>query len=89
MYEHIIRRGHFTEHDAALIIRDLISGLHALHAHGILHLDIKPENILFNSMDDDAKIKITDFGLSKLFTNAQEGKGEFVCRGLMPFPCRS
>lgn len=69
LYEHIIRRGHFTEHDAAIIIRDLISGLHALHQHEILHLDIKPENILFDSMGDDAKIKITDFGLSKLFTD--------------------
>eukprot|EP01034_Spumella_vulgaris_P029182 gene29182-36188_t len=77
LYEHIIRRGHFTEHDAALIVRDLISGLHALHAHDILHLDIKPENILFDSMDEDAKIKITDFGLSKLFSNVLEQKGEF------------
>lgn len=68
LYEHIIRRGHFTERDAALLTRDLISGLHALHSHDILHLDIKPENLLFDTMADDAKIKITDFGLSKLFT---------------------
>ncbi len=67
--------GHFTEHDAAFLLRDLVSGLQALHAHDILHLDIKPENILFESMADDARIKITDFGLAKLFsnvTNAQE-----------------
>jgi serine/threonine protein kinase len=72
LYEHIIRRGHFTEHDAAVITRDLISGLHALHKHDILHLDIKPENILFDSMDDDARIKITDFGLSKVFSLEQQ-----------------
>lgn len=77
LYEHIIRRGHFTEHDAAIILRDLISGLHALHEHDILHLDIKPENLLFDSMGDNAKIKITDFGLSKLFsqqTSQQKAK---------------
>ena len=79
LYEHIIRKGHFTEHDAAILIRDLISGLQALHKHDILHLDIKPENILFDSMGDDAKIKITDFGLSKLFSDtvASQQKSKF------------
>ena len=66
LYEHIIRRGHFTEGDAARLIRDLVGGIHALHEHDILHLDIKPENLLFESMANDAKIKITDFGLSKV-----------------------
>jgi len=67
LYEHVISKGHFTERDAAVIIRDLVSGLHALHSTGILHLDIKPENILFESNEPDARIRITDFGLSKLF----------------------
>eukprot|EP00600_Ochromonadales_sp_CCMP1393_P010926 CAMPEP_0174996974 /NCGR_PEP_ID=MMETSP0005-20121125/696_1 /TAXON_ID=420556 /ORGANISM="Ochromonas sp., Strain CCMP1393" /LENGTH=1057 /DNA_ID=CAMNT_0016251449 /DNA_START=95 /DNA_END=3269 /DNA_ORIENTATION=- len=72
LYEHIIRRGHFTEHDAALITRDLVGGLNALHKHNIIHLDIKPENILFDSTQEDASIKITDFGLSKNFTEDEE-----------------
>lgn len=72
LYEHIIRRGHFTEYDAAIITRDLISGIQALHAHDILHLDIKPENILFDTMNDDAIIKITDFGLAKVFRHTDE-----------------
>jgi serine/threonine protein kinase len=68
LYEHIVRRGHFSELDAAIIIRDLIGGLHALHEHEILHLDIKPENLLFESNDENARIKITDFGISKIFS---------------------
>ena len=66
LYEHVIRKGHFTEYDAAVLMRDLISALHELHQHDILHLDIKPENILFESDAPDARIKITDFGLSKV-----------------------
>jgi serine/threonine protein kinase len=47
-------------------MKDLISALHELHKHDILHLDIKPENILFETEAEDARIKITDFGLSKV-----------------------
>ena len=68
LYEHVVRRGLFTEQDASVIMRDLVSGLHALHERDILHLDIKPENILFESEDADARIKITDFGLSRVFS---------------------
>jgi serine/threonine protein kinase len=74
LYEHVIRRGHFSERDAAVITHDLLSGLHALHTHDILHLDIKPENILFETDADDARIKITDFGLSKVF-NQRDANG--------------
>ena len=66
LYEHIIRRGRFTETDAALLTRDLVSGIKSLHDEDILHLDIKPENILFDKKGDDAVIKITDFGLSRV-----------------------
>jgi calcium/calmodulin-dependent protein kinase I len=71
LYEHVIRRGYFTERDAAVILKDLVSGLHALHQHDILHLDIKPENILFETAEPDAKIKITDFGLSRIRSESQ------------------
>ncbi len=74
LYEHVIRRGHFTEEDAATLTRDLISGLHALHERDILHLDIKPENILFESMEENARIKITDFGLSRVFSANSDGE---------------
>ncbi len=68
LYEHIVQRGHFTEFDAARITHDLIDGLYALHKNDILHLDIKPENLLFETSDDNAVIKITDFGISRIFS---------------------
>jgi serine/threonine protein kinase len=71
LYEAVASRGHFTEHDAGLIIHDLVSALHALHTHDILHLDIKPENILFESKDPHSRIVLTDFGLSKLFSEEE------------------
>eukprot|EP01031_Cornospumella_fuschlensis_P025003 gene25003-30203_t len=67
LYEHIVKRGTFTERDAAYVLKDICSGLHALHTHNILHLDIKPENILFDKEGQGGVLKITDFGLSRMF----------------------
>ena len=80
LYEHIVRRGHFAEIDAACLMRDVISGLHELHEHDILHLDIKPENILFSSKEPDAIIKLTDFGLAKLYSTLDGAKEEDRCK---------
>merc|ERR1712176_1499059 len=54
----------FSERDAAEIIFQVASGLHELHKHGIIHRDMKPENLLYETESKDSKIKITDFGLS-------------------------
>ena len=69
LLDHIVKQRHFKEHHALKIARDIISALDALHAHNILHLDIKPENILYESLEPDAVIKLTDFGLSRLFAD--------------------
>ena len=40
-----------------------------LHSKKIVHRDLKPENILYASPDDDAPIKIADFGLARLVSS--------------------
>jgi serine/threonine protein kinase len=50
------------------IIKEICEGLHYLHENGIVHLDLKPANIL---LDDDMVPKITDFGLSRCFDEDQ------------------
>ena len=52
---HIEKVVHYT--------RQMLDGLHCLHAAGIVHRDIKPFNIL---LTEDDTVKICDFGLSKL-----------------------
>lgn len=47
---------------SAEYFRQLMCGLEYLHAHGIIHYDIKPGNLL---LDNAGVIKITDFGVSE------------------------
>lgn len=58
--------GSFTERKAATIIYQLLNVLGSCHAKGILHSDLKLENITFNSGEQNV-IKVTDFGFSRIF----------------------
>lgn len=45
-------------------MKDVLNGLSFLHAQGYVHMDIKPENILFKR--SQYRYKIADFGLGRL-----------------------
>mmetsp|Transcript_39649 Transcript_39649/g.55885 ORF Transcript_39649/g.55885 Transcript_39649/m.55885 type:complete len:515 (+) Transcript_39649:28-1572(+) len=58
--------GHFSEHDAAKLVRDICDAIAYCHdVKQIAHRDLKPENFLFLNKKDDSPIKIIDFGLSR------------------------
>jgi calcium-dependent protein kinase len=56
----------YTEREAAKIFKQVVSAISYCHSHGICHRDIKPENILFVNKNEDAPLKLIDFGLSKV-----------------------
>ncbi|KAH8683296.1 BcCMK3, calcium/calmodulin-dependent protein kinase [Tricladium varicosporioides] len=49
--------------------RDLILGIEYLHAQGVVHRDIKPDNLL---LTEDDVLKIVDFGVSEMFEKQSE-----------------
>jgi serine/threonine protein kinase len=53
------------------IISDLADAIIDLHAHGISHRDIKPDNILVNYTATGIKISLCDFGLSSYSTTVR------------------
>jgi serine/threonine protein kinase len=60
--DRIKRDGNLPLAEAVRICTAVASGLDALHAHGLIHRDVKPANIL---IDDDGTPYIADFGLAK------------------------
>jgi len=57
--------GHYSEHDAAALIKDILNAIAYCHSKGIVHRDLKPENFLFLTESEESPIKIIDFGLSR------------------------
>lgn len=66
----------FEEKRVILIIHQLLSAIQHMHAHDIVHRDIKCENILFKSNNqNDLSIKICDFGLSRHLKTGMNSMG--------------
>ena len=56
-------RGPLTVDHAARLGREIAAALSAGHRHGVLHRDVKPQNIL---LDPDGRARLTDFGSARL-----------------------
>ena len=51
---------------AVIILYKICLAVFYFHSFGITHRDLKPENVLMTSENDDADIRILDFGLGKI-----------------------
>jgi serine/threonine-protein kinase len=58
--ELLTERGPMPPHAVAAVLRPMLGGLAAAHRAGLVHRDVKPENVLIS---DDGDVKIADFGL--------------------------
>lgn len=61
---YITKKGHLTEPEALRLFKHVTDAMSYLHAQRMLHLDLKPGNIM---MKDDGTTAIIDFGLAKQF----------------------
>ena len=63
MFDHLIHYGAYSEADAARLMSEVVSALWFLHGVGVVHNDLKPENLLLCSKQRvNGTIKMIDFG---------------------------
>lgn len=77
MFDHLSNDGAYSEADAARLVFEIASALAFLHGVGVIHADMKPENLLLCSKNRrGGTIKIIDFGCSRLNSEMMPSKLE-------------
>lgn len=71
----LLARGAIPEKEFRPILRQLLSALGHLHSRGVLHRDVKPDNVLLTR---SGEVKVCDFGVSKVMGATGEAIAEFV-----------
>ena len=61
-------RGPMPPHAVAAVLRPVLGGLAVAHRSGLVHRDVKPENVLIS---DEGEVKIADFGLVRAVAEAK------------------
>ena len=60
--------GKMAAAEALEIFRQVLSAMEAAHAAGILHRDLKPDNVLLSQEHGSVVVRITDFGIAKVLS---------------------
>ena len=74
----IIEQGPLPVPTASLVLDQIADGLIHAHENGVVHRDLKPDNIMVqgegadSSVSSDLSVKIMDFGIAKFFDEAQQ-----------------
>lgn len=64
--EYIERKGRLSHKEVISIAIQMCTGISVAHAAGLVHRDIKPQNVMISR---DGKVKVTDFGIAKAITS--------------------
>ena len=72
MFEYLIKHGAYSEVDASRLLRQVASALDFMHGIGVVHADLKPENVMLRKTRGDAVIKLIDFGCSEVLSHPEE-----------------
>ena len=85
LFRKVQNEGPLTEQQSATIIYQILHAISHCHSRGIVHRDIKAENILFHNKSHD-RINIIDFGLSTIAKNENGNMHTFVGTALYLSP---
>jgi serine/threonine protein kinase len=69
LYKRLQGVRHFSERSAANIVKQVLKAVHYMHSYGVVHRDLKLENILLTSRTEGSAVKVADFGLAFILQN--------------------
>ncbi|KAI3424231.1 hypothetical protein D9Q98_009587 [Chlorella vulgaris] len=75
----VLEQGHYSEADARTIFRQLIQAIQYLHSRGVVHRDLKLDNLLLAATGDITQIKLADFGFAKKLPGETLDSMKTVC----------
>lgn len=75
----LYERGPYSEEQTRTITKQLLSAIKYMHDHGVVHRDLKFENIMWENNSPNAEIKVIDFGLSRKF---RAGEKDIMSEGV-------
>ncbi|XP_076854505.1 serine/threonine-protein kinase 17B [Brachyhypopomus gauderio] len=90
IFDHCVSDELLSEGQIVRLVRQMLEGLHLLHQSSMVHLDLKPQNILLTSLSPLGDIKIVDFGLARRLGSAGElreilGTPEYVAPEILNY----
>ena len=74
LFDIISQKGGFSEKEACIIMKQLMSAICYSHQNHIVHRDLKPENILLEGDTDELAIKIIDWGCAQTIKVSKQSK---------------
>jgi hypothetical protein len=81
--ERIKRAGPLTLPDAVRLVTQVAKALGKAHELGIVHRDIKPDNLFLDASHDELFVKVLDFGIAKLTTDSAPESASITATGIM------
>ncbi|MBX6391712.1 MAG: serine/threonine protein kinase, partial [Frankia sp.] len=68
--EYLRRAGPLSTDEAVRIVADMLFALDTVHAAGVVHRDVKPENVLLDGIGGpNPMVRLTDFGIARMVDN--------------------
>jgi calcium/calmodulin-dependent protein kinase I len=74
----------YSESDAIEVLRSIVKALANCHLHQVVHLDLKPENVLYvdkEGTENGESVKLCDFGISRTLDPDHPAGGELTSDG--------
>jgi serine/threonine protein kinase len=86
LLEYLTKNGKLSEVQSRKIFLQICNAIHYCHMKGVVHRDLKLENVLFKD-EDEEMIKIIDFGIAGVCTTGQEDTVDAGTINYMPPEC--